>query len=184
LCLSRGVGTFVYGTCDIARRVVACGVCHMVRMLDDFTASPPQSAPRSGGRGRAPADATPNGTLTMDDEVASRELGQIREGDVVKIRRRGEGFWCHVRSCAGTGVMDVEIDNYLLRSPELERGSMLKISESDIEDFMTKDDEAAFRELLRRTLETTPPAPQAERWAAASAAAQVIWAQRDRRSTS
>ena len=78
----------------------------------------------------------------------------------------------------------MEIDNYLLRSPELERGSMLKISESDIEDFMTKDDEAAFRELLRRTLETTPPAPQAERWAAASAAAQVIWAQRDRRSTS
>ena len=114
---------------------------------------------------------------TMDDEVASRELGQIKEGDVVKIRRRGEGFWCHVRSCAGTGVMDVEIDNYLLRSPELERGSMLQISESDIEDFMTKDDEAAFRELLRRTLEATPPAPQAERWAVACLAAQTIWAQ-------
>jgi hypothetical protein len=69
-----GISTSVHDPCGFAGQIVACGVYRMMRMLDNFAASPPQSAPRSGGRRRAPTDAAPHGTLIKDDEAAFRKL--------------------------------------------------------------------------------------------------------------
>ena len=76
---------------------------------------------------------------------------RFKEGDFVKIRRRGEGFWCQILSCAGK-ALDVRVENDLLRSPELPLGSALRILESDVEQVMTTVDEAEFRELFRTCL--------------------------------
>ena len=110
----------------------------------------------------------PHDTLTVSQP-------RFKEGDFVKIRRRGEGFWCRILSCAGE-ALDVRVENDLLRSPELPLGSALRILESDVEQVMTTVDEAEFRELFRTCLRAVPAAPPAERWAAACLAAQVIWA--------
>ena len=43
----------------------------------------------------------PHDTLTVSQP-------RFKEGDFVKIRRRGEGFWCRILSCAGE-ALDVRV---------------------------------------------------------------------------
>ena len=158
--------------CD---RSTARPLCSLVRMLRGAAALPPESAPLSG-RQRVPTESAPDGTLTA---------AQLRfeAGSWVKIRRRDEGFWCEVVS--GTvDELEVEVANDLIRSPELPLGTRLRIHRAEVVDTVTEEDEAAFRELLRRVWEAAPAAPPTERWAAACAAAQLIWAQQARRATS
>ena len=145
-------------------------------MLRGAEALPPESAPLSG-RQRVPTESAPDGTLTA---------AQLRfeAGSWVKIRRRDEGFWCEVVS-GGTGdELEVEVANNLINNPELSLGTRLRIRHAEVIDTNTTKDEAAFRELLRRVWEAAPAAPPTERWAAACAAAQLIWAQQARRATS
>jgi hypothetical protein len=157
------------GAASAAVEAAACRCTRMVRMDGTVTAAPVEPAPAPHGRGRVPAD-----TIAANTAVAQM---YVRQGDFVKIRRRGEGFWCQVRTCSGE-ELDVEVGNDLIHSPELPFGSLLRITRSDIEDLMTPEDCTAFGELLTNTFESAPAArPVEERWTAACIEAQVLWAQ-------
>ena len=141
----------------------------MVRMHGTVATPPPKPAPASHGGRRVP------GTDTTAVNAAA-QVG-VRERDFVKIRRRGEGFWCNVTACLGE-VLEVEVGNDLVHNPELPFGCPLRINLSDVEDIMKHEDCTAFGELLERTFESAPAArPVEERWATACIEAQMAWAQ-------
>ena len=140
----------------------------MVRMHGTVATPPSKPAPASHGRGRVP------GT----DTAAANAVAQVgvRGRDFVKIRRRGEGFWCNVTACLGE-VLEVEVGNDLVHNPELPFGSTLRINLSDVEDIM-KPEDRTFGELLERMFASAPAArPVEERWATACIEAQMAWAQ-------
>jgi hypothetical protein len=104
----------------------------MVRVHGTIATPPPKPAPTSHGRRRVPSiDSTAVNT-------AAAQMG-VRERDFVKIRRRGEGFWCNVTACLGE-VLEVEVGNDLVHNPELSFGSPLRINLSDVEDIMKPED--------------------------------------------
>ena len=141
----------------------------MVRMHGTVATPPSKPAPASHGRGRVP------GTDTTTVNAAAAQVG-VRERDFVKIRRRGEGFWCNVTACFGE-VLEVEVGNDLVHNPELPFGSTLRINLSDVEDIMKPEDRTAFGELLERMFSSAPAArPVEERWATACIEAQMLWA--------
>ena len=134
------------GAASAAGEAATCRCTRMVRMHGTVTAAPVGPAPAPHRRGRVPAD-----TVAANTAVAQM---YVRQGDFVKIRRRGEGFWFQVKTCSGE-ELDVEVvGNDLIHSPELPFGSPLRIARSDIEDIMKPEDCWTFGELLERTFES------------------------------
>ena len=71
----------------------------------------------------------------------------VRVGSSVKVGIRGERFWCHVSRERADGSLLAIIDNFLLRSPQWQRGDEIVLQRSHVLEAADYGDALAFRAL-------------------------------------